>query len=538
MSQEHSRGSGWQQQEPVRRGPHGAGSRGRPVAAWLLEWVLLSLLLALALVALLAARSPHFIPDDAYITFRYARNLAAGEGFVYNSGERVLGTSAPLWAILLAVGRVIAPGCDTPVAAQAISILFYLLAGVLVFVIVRWDLCASMHVRPAVALAWGLLAAALWLSSQQAVNAALSGMETMLFAFLILLAAHAFDRSANIGAGAVLGVALVTRIDAVVAIGCLVIWCLVHERRAIVPVLGGAVALALPWYLFSWLYFGSPLPNTVVAKTVMYAHTEWAWSRAEMLRGFMGGVSDLPLLLAAMAGLLGLLRGRTVMWLAGFPFAYAIFCLVFVARPQAWYFVPCWPAAIVAAVTATASLSPTRDSASSPGGRTWLARFVPGGGLSAASAAAIAGAIVLGIIATWHGIRSIQGVREARDFPGDGLDKIGFRLAREASRETVFIGDIGVVGWHSGLRVYDFAGLVTPEAISWNRSRWNYSGRISIDYRALLAQIERVRPEFVVLADYMAFRAETVDAPEFREWYGEAMRAGENTLYKRRGIGS
>ena len=178
-----------------------------------------------------------------------------------------------------------------------------------------------------------------------------------------------FGRNAYIGAGAVLGMALVTRIDAVVPIGCLVIWCLVCRRRALVPVLGGALVLATPWYLFSWIYFGSPLPNTVVAKTVLYAHMEWTWSRADVLRGFMGGWSDLPLLLAAMAGLLGLLRGRALMWLAGFPFAYAIFCLVFVARPQAWYFVPYWPAAIVAAVTATASLWPKRDSAVSSGGR-------------------------------------------------------------------------------------------------------------------------------------------------------------------------
>src|SRR5206468_2430966 len=30
--------------------------------------------------------------DDAWIHFRYARNLAQGKGFVYNDGERVLGS--------------------------------------------------------------------------------------------------------------------------------------------------------------------------------------------------------------------------------------------------------------------------------------------------------------------------------------------------------------------------------------------------------------------------------------------------------------
>jgi hypothetical protein len=33
--------------------------------------------------------------DDAYITYRYARNISVGRGFVYNEGESVLGTTTP-----------------------------------------------------------------------------------------------------------------------------------------------------------------------------------------------------------------------------------------------------------------------------------------------------------------------------------------------------------------------------------------------------------------------------------------------------------
>src|SRR6202022_2682648 len=62
-------------------------------------------LVAPAVVAVLVRllTGPHAI-DDAYITFRYARNLAEGLGLVYNPGEWVLGTTAPLWAILLGGG--------------------------------------------------------------------------------------------------------------------------------------------------------------------------------------------------------------------------------------------------------------------------------------------------------------------------------------------------------------------------------------------------------------------------------------------------
>jgi hypothetical protein len=40
--------------------------------------------------------------DDAFITFRYARNLASGHGFVFNPGERVEGYSNFVWVLLMA----------------------------------------------------------------------------------------------------------------------------------------------------------------------------------------------------------------------------------------------------------------------------------------------------------------------------------------------------------------------------------------------------------------------------------------------------
>ena len=38
--------------------------------------------------------------DDAFITYRYARNISNGLGFVYNYGEKVLGTTTPLFTLL------------------------------------------------------------------------------------------------------------------------------------------------------------------------------------------------------------------------------------------------------------------------------------------------------------------------------------------------------------------------------------------------------------------------------------------------------
>src|SRR5262249_10752316 len=61
-------------------------------------WILL---LVAFLLRIFLFHAVHFTADDALITFRYARNLIAGNGFIYNAGERVLGTTTPLFTLLL-----------------------------------------------------------------------------------------------------------------------------------------------------------------------------------------------------------------------------------------------------------------------------------------------------------------------------------------------------------------------------------------------------------------------------------------------------
>ena len=56
------------------------------------------LIAALLLVAFCYGSHLEHSTDDAYITYRYARNLADGHGMVFNPGVHHLGTTAPGWA--------------------------------------------------------------------------------------------------------------------------------------------------------------------------------------------------------------------------------------------------------------------------------------------------------------------------------------------------------------------------------------------------------------------------------------------------------
>ena len=100
---------------------------------------LLSLVFFLALIGLFW----HFTIDDAYITFRYAGNLARGHGPVYNPGERVEGYTSFLWMLLMAV--VSAIGWDPVIAAKVLGTACSLLTLLVTYRLARF---VSPHPRP------------------------------------------------------------------------------------------------------------------------------------------------------------------------------------------------------------------------------------------------------------------------------------------------------------------------------------------------------------------------------------------------------
>src|SRR5512147_2303751 len=105
--------------------------------------------------------------DDSFITYRYARNLAGGLGLVYNQGDSILSTTAPLYAILLALLSFIIR--DFHVLGSLIGILSIGLGGALIYQLAARRLPMSLSLWAAVIY---VLSSPLWLAL---------GMETPLW---------------------------------------------------------------------------------------------------------------------------------------------------------------------------------------------------------------------------------------------------------------------------------------------------------------------------------------------------------------------
>jgi len=141
--------------------------RGRTLVAWGL--------VAILILAGVHSWSRAFLIDDAFISFRYARNLVEGRGLVFNPGERVEGYTNFLWTLLSAAA--IRAGIDPEIAMPPVGIACSVLALCVLFL---WGRALGLP-GPAALVPPAMLAVnrswAAW---------ATGGLETRMFTLLVL----------------------------------------------------------------------------------------------------------------------------------------------------------------------------------------------------------------------------------------------------------------------------------------------------------------------------------------------------------------
>jgi hypothetical protein len=303
---------------------------------------LTSLLLILIPAVYIAIANVANTYDDAFITYRYAYNLATGQGFVYNPGEWYLGTTAPLYGLLLGVLGWINPEA-IPLISGAISGLSLALCGVALYVYGR------LHEQALCGLLAGLFFAACPLLF------ATFGGEMLFQAALILWAFVLYRLDRTIIAALLLALAVLTRADGAAALGVVGLHYVVTRRKLPWREMACVAIVLLPFALLAWVFYGSPLPATLDAKLAQRDSGMWPafgegmfeWIRAFTMQGTSEIFPGLPAAPNAIRfigfvalGIPALLYFR--FWLL--PLAWiAIYLLVYLALDVPfyhWYIVP------------------------------------------------------------------------------------------------------------------------------------------------------------------------------------------------------
>lgn len=414
-----------------------------------MPWVMAGLVFA-GMFAIRAMRVdfPHNLGteavDDAYVTYRYARNMAHGHGFVFNpDGPPVLGTSTPLYTLILAGGAVF--GLDIPRLSQWLGMVG--VAGTSVILL-------GLGIRGGFPAA-GLIAALGWSFSPFA-STGMAGMETPLYVATSLAALLTASCRQHASALALAAIATLFRLDGLAVLAAIGFHDLLRGREIAGRLWGVPAILVGGWSLYALLRFGSPLPASGLAKmshgaaisgsfepwspTLLYLAEPWSYRWLGPTGGMPAKVAGLAVLLAAVAMGLMLARRSTVAGLT------ALWLVIYLAGYSAlqvpdfhWYYAP--PAAGVMLLLWMALESLLRS-------------FPP---LAARLAMLTAGCLALG------GAASL-GPPAGTPVPSAHLQAGLWLKAHAKPVSTLVAYEIGKVAYVSDLRTTDLLGLTDPRA--------------------------------------------------------------------------
>lgn len=291
------------------------------------------LVLASMLVLLWGAlRSPGLAVDDAFITYRYAKNFSQGQGLVYNPGEWVLGTTTPFYALLLGICGLVIP--DLVLVGHWLGIVFWIGA--------IW--CAWLFFErerlPKIA-----LAAALLLAFEPTLLSNL-GMETPLVVFLMFATAWTWFGGRRILFAFLAAALLLTRQDTALWLMFLGIAVWLKENRLPWRESVFAVLLTVPWFAYAWWQYGAALPNSAAAK-IGQAQGMHIADQIPFWRAFGQPLTALPLPLTIIALILVFIalwaifgRQKNMWWLPAWLVTYiGVYSWLQVVN-FGWYFIP------------------------------------------------------------------------------------------------------------------------------------------------------------------------------------------------------
>ncbi|MBI3244734.1 MAG: hypothetical protein HYZ49_20850 [Chloroflexi bacterium] len=195
-----------------------------------------------------------FPMDDTYIHFVYAQNLVEHRTLMFNSpSETGVGTTSLLWVSLIAGGWAL--GVPMALTTKALGLASLAVVGVAVYLL----LSPAWKSLPA------LITALLIVLSGHMIWFALSGMETVMFLALALLALLAYRSEHWVWLGVLLGLLPLTRPEGLAlaaAIGVVELWRHKRLTRGLLIAAGLCLILCAPWFAYLLWRTGHILPTS------------------------------------------------------------------------------------------------------------------------------------------------------------------------------------------------------------------------------------------------------------------------------------
>lgn len=283
----------------------------------------------------------NFRQDDAYIFYTYAKNIAVGNGYVYNLGEEINATTSPLYTIILAAVYFFVRFINSesfPFISNLISVFSILVTIYSIKKILKDDKLSILF--PLIFLANPLLKYGF-------------GMETFLNLALISYSIYLFTKNKLLLASFFISLSVLARLDSILFAGIIFIY-YVFKNKKLPPVKSIIIFIVtlIPWFIFSKIYFDSFLPTTIAVK-LSQEDFQMHGTGLIFLKGFftaMPGtlISASLLIIGFIVSTFYLIRKKSVLLynegvlliLVFFGILFFVYAFILNAPPYQWYYTP------------------------------------------------------------------------------------------------------------------------------------------------------------------------------------------------------
>lgn len=437
------------------------------------RWLVLLLCFAVAGIITYGLRATSY--DDAFITFRCARNLALGHGLAYNPGDSSSATTTPLLAMMLA-------GLGELTRVDWIPQWGGILSG---FALGLLGLFVLLHARRENRMGWGwTVLIGLW------VNPFLPGIwggEALLCLALALGAFYFYFERRFAWAGVFCFLSFLTRGEGILPLMVVVGHSLYRDKKPPWSALGVMGLLLAVWWPVSRLVGAGFLPHTLGAKMAQMQSGAWGpfvKTTLDWYRAYLVGSPTFPAIvpspafwvipvLAVMGGVYLLVCPRDrwaclVIWLAGYMAGYSILAVPF----YQWYAFPVLFLGLVLAGLGVEAGRAILWEQTRAGSRMRWAGFLLGSGLLL---------VAMGV--------SVFRLTQAMTAPIPLVQRLYVQAGNWLNKETppnasVGFFEIGFLGYYAERRMVDPVGLVNadvPEQVAKGDFTWAFK-RYQPDY--------------------------------------------------------
>jgi len=467
--------------------------------------------------------------EDSLITVLHSENFVKGLGLThYRTGQPPLhGFTSPLSVLVPLVGDVFRVGYGL----SFIRLVSVFASGLTIL----YAMAIAIHPKvkfpgPLAVLVMGYLAC-----EHHQILWGTAGMETQIVTLVLLMSAYYAIALRPVALGISLGLCMLARPDFAFWTIIVGLWILVRNfsgsvsRRSLVRhlplVVGVALGVYLPWIVFTTAYYGSPVPNTIIAKGLGYP----LWSTApgmtwqdfgriafKRLSGsyapntifqplgpcFSGhglhfkslihdhGIVCNFMIILALIGSFSILYKRqgALAPLLAFVVVYTVYYVFFVPAVFGWYVVP-----FVAAVIflSARGLQTAGSLVSNPRHRNILFSLIT--------------LLYLGLLAGLLPKTFATEKRIQEDVENQVRKPIGLFLAQTMGKDqSVGCEPLGYIGYYSNRTVYDWPGLASRKVVAFSR-------QTRPEERSLKTMLDALRPDYIVLryAEYFNYYKET-----------------------------